>query len=238
MTICRNRGRWLRDAVQIFASFGNRLELRHRERLFAGTRGHADDPRGWVGNALMDEDRRAFYELTTSAPMAAVGWPAAMAFTNGRQIRVPRWTANGLRPALSRSIRRRYMIVMASRSTCASADILKKNRQEVAPATRQDAAARSGAGPHRRRRGSASWPAPSRIDGRIEPRRCRSRIYQSRRLPTNQRIAAGPPTSLWLHGRLKINSAPMVTNGEEPTGSIVATTLPCWCWNKAKPLYN
>lgn len=38
-----------------------------------------------VGNALMDEDRRAFYEYHAALSGRWDG-PAAMAFTNGRQI--------------------------------------------------------------------------------------------------------------------------------------------------------
>ena len=101
-------------------------------------------PEAWVGNALMDEDRRAFYEYN-AALMEPWDGPAAMAFTNGRQIGAT-LDRNGLRPA-------RYvvtdddMIVMASE--VGVLDIPEENRQEVAPAARQDAAARSGAGPHR-----------------------------------------------------------------------------------------
>ncbi|MDP1537736.1 MAG: glutamate synthase-related protein [Burkholderiales bacterium] len=54
-------------------------------------------PEAWAGNPLMDEDRRAFYEY----PMALMEpWdgPAAVAFTDGRQIGAT-LDRNGLRPA-------------------------------------------------------------------------------------------------------------------------------------------
>jgi glutamate synthase (NADPH/NADH) large chain len=42
-------------------------------------------PEAWAGNPLMDEDRRAFYEYH-AALMEPWDGPAAMAFTDGRQI--------------------------------------------------------------------------------------------------------------------------------------------------------
>ncbi|HEY6894365.1 MAG TPA: glutamate synthase-related protein, partial [Rhodanobacteraceae bacterium] len=51
----------------------------------------------WAGNALMDDDRRAFYEYH-AALMEPWDGPAAMAFTNGRQIGAT-LDRNGLRPA-------------------------------------------------------------------------------------------------------------------------------------------
>jgi hypothetical protein len=54
-------------------------------------------PEAWAGNPLMDEDRRAFYEYN-AALMEPWDGPAAMAFTNGRQIGAT-LDRNGLRPA-------------------------------------------------------------------------------------------------------------------------------------------
>ena len=42
-------------------------------------------PEAWAGNPLMDEERRAFYEYN-AALMEPWDGPAAIAFTNGRQI--------------------------------------------------------------------------------------------------------------------------------------------------------
>ena len=102
-------------------------------------------PEAWVGNALMDEDRRARSTNTTPPLMEPWDGPAAMAFTNGRQIGCH---AGPQRPAPG-ALRGHDddMIVMASEVGVLTSP--KKNRQEVAPAARQDAAARSGAGPHR-----------------------------------------------------------------------------------------
>jgi glutamate synthase (NADPH/NADH) large chain len=54
-------------------------------------------PEAWAGNPLMDEDRRAFYEYH-AALMEPWDGPAAVAFTNGRQIGAT-LDRNGLRPA-------------------------------------------------------------------------------------------------------------------------------------------
>ncbi len=54
-------------------------------------------PEAWAGNPLMDEDRRGFYEYH-AALMEPWDGPAAMAFTDGRQIGAT-LDRNGLRPA-------------------------------------------------------------------------------------------------------------------------------------------
>ncbi len=54
-------------------------------------------PEAWAGNAGMDADRRAFYEYQAAA-MEPWDGPAAMAFTDGRQIGAT-LDRNGLRPA-------------------------------------------------------------------------------------------------------------------------------------------
>ena len=98
-------------------------------------------PEAWAGNPLMDEDRRAFYEYH-AALMEPWDGPAAMAFTDGRQIGAT-LDRNGLRPA-------RYVvtdddyIVMASEVGRARHS-RAQDRQEVAAAAGQDAAGRPGA---------------------------------------------------------------------------------------------
>ncbi|MBK8814251.1 MAG: glutamate synthase large subunit [Methylococcaceae bacterium] len=79
------------------ASFDNALEL-----LVAGgySMAHAMMlliPEAWAGNDLMDEKRRAFYEYN-AALMEPWDGPAAVAFTDGRQIGAT-LDRNGLRPA-------------------------------------------------------------------------------------------------------------------------------------------
>ncbi|MSP27018.1 MAG: glutamate synthase large subunit [Methylococcales bacterium] len=79
------------------ASFDNALEL-----LIAGgySMAHAMMlliPEAWAGNVLMDEKLRAFYEYN-AALMEPWDGPAAIAFTDGRQIGAT-LDRNGLRPA-------------------------------------------------------------------------------------------------------------------------------------------
>jgi len=68
-------------------------------------------PEAWAGNPLMDEDRRAFYEYN-AALMEPWDGPAAIAFTNGRQIGAT-LDRNGLRPA-------RYLLTRDNRIIMAS----------------------------------------------------------------------------------------------------------------------
>jgi len=85
-------------------------------------------PEAWAGNPLMDEERRSFYEYN-AAVMEPWDGPAALAFTNGRQIGAT-LDRNGLRPA-------RYLLTRDDRIIMASemgvlpideADIVKKWR--------------------------------------------------------------------------------------------------------------
>ena len=70
-------------------------------------------PEAWAGNPLMDARRRAFYEYH-AALMEPWDGPAAVAFTDGRQIGAT-LDRNGLRPARF-SITRDDLICMASES--------------------------------------------------------------------------------------------------------------------------
>ncbi|MCV0386343.1 MAG: glutamate synthase large subunit [Nitrobacter sp.] len=68
-------------------------------------------PEAWAGNPLMDEQRRAFYEYH-AALMEPWDGPAALAFTDGRQIGAT-LDRNGLRPA-------RYLVTSDDRIVMAS----------------------------------------------------------------------------------------------------------------------
>jgi glutamate synthase (NADPH/NADH) large chain len=85
------------DGASDSATFDNALEL-----LLAGgySLGHAMMmmiPEAWANNPLMDDERRAFYEYH-AALMEPWDGPAAVAFTDGRQIGAT-LDRNGLRPA-------------------------------------------------------------------------------------------------------------------------------------------
>ena len=85
-------------------------------------------PEAWAGNPLMDEERRAFYEYN-AALMEPWDGPAAIAFTNGRQIGAT-LDRNGLRPARY-FVTRDERIIMASEMgvlPIAEKDIVRKWR--------------------------------------------------------------------------------------------------------------
>src|SRR5438132_2690869 len=85
-------------------------------------------PEAWAGNPLMDDERRAFYEYN-AALMEPWDGPAAIAFTNGRQIGAT-LDRNGLRPARY-FVTRDERIIMASEMgvlPIAEKDIVQKWR--------------------------------------------------------------------------------------------------------------
>src|SRR5277367_600244 len=80
-------------------------------------------PEAWAGNPLMDEERRSFYEYN-AALMEPWDGPAAIAFTNGRQIGAT-LDRNGLRPA-------RYIVTRDDRIIMASeVGVLPIPEQEI-----------------------------------------------------------------------------------------------------------
>ena len=96
----------LHDGQSDTACFDNALEL-----LVVGgySLAHAMMmliPEAWAGNPLMDAERRAFYEYH-AALMEPWDGPAAIAFTDGRQIGAT-LDRNGLRPARYHRHRRRH----------------------------------------------------------------------------------------------------------------------------------
>ena len=107
-------------------------------------------PEAWAGNPLMDEERRAFYEYH-AALMEPWDGPAAIAFTDGRQIGAT-LDRNGLRPA-------RYLVTNDDRVIMASEmgvlpipeeDIVKKWRLQPGKMLLIDLER----GPHHLRRGA------------------------------------------------------------------------------------
>jgi glutamate synthase (NADPH) large chain len=80
-------------------------------------------PEAWAGNPLMDEQRRSFYEYH-AAIMEPWDGPAAIAFTDGRQIGAT-LDRNGLRPA-------RYLVTSDDRIVMASEmGVLKIPEDEI-----------------------------------------------------------------------------------------------------------
>jgi glutamate synthase (NADPH/NADH) large chain len=125
-------------------------------------------PEAWAGNPLMDENRRAFYEYH-AALMEPWDGPAAIAFTDGRQIGAT-LDRNGLRPA-------RYLVtdddfVMLGSEMGVLEIPEKKHHQEVAPAARQDVPHRPGsrAASSTTPRSRPSWPPSPIASGWTAPR--------------------------------------------------------------------
>jgi glutamate synthase (NADPH/NADH) large chain len=119
-------------------------------------------PEAWAGNPLMDAKRRAFYEYHACL-MEPWDGPAAIAFTDGRQIGAT-LDRNGLRPA-------RYfvtddgLVVMASEMGVLPIPE-DTHRQEMAASARQDVTDRPGSraasSPTKRSSGAGGRAALSR----------------------------------------------------------------------------
>jgi glutamate synthase (NADPH/NADH) large chain len=182
--------------------------------------------------------RRAFYEYH-AALMEPWDGPAAMAFTDGRQIGAT-LDRNGLRPA-------RYivtdddLVIMAS-----EAGVLpiprEQDRQEVAPAAGQDAADRPRAGPHHLRRGD---------QGRARQQHPYEEWLSADAAQARGSAAGEPrdlaPTNVLLDRQqafgytqedTKFLMTPMATTGQEAIGSMGTDTPISALSDKSKLLYT
>ena len=220
------------------ACFDNALEL-----LVAGgySMAHAMMmliPEAWAGNPLMDEDRRAFYEYH-AALMEPWDGPAAVAFTDGRQIGAT-LDRNGLRPA-------RYLItdddlvVMASEMgvlPIPDSKIVKKWRLQPGKMFLIDM-------------------EQGRIidDAELKSELSASRPYQEwldktqihlKNLPANVNGDQGDPDTLldrqqafgYTQEDLKLLMTPMAVTGQEGIGSMGSDVPVAVLSNKPKPLFN
>jgi glutamate synthase (NADPH/NADH) large chain len=195
-------------------------------------------PEAWAGNPLMDEKRRAFYEYH-SALMEPWDGPAAVAFTDGRQIGAT-LDRNGLRPA-------RYLItdddyvVMASEMgvlTIPEEKIVKKWRLQPGKMFLIDI-------------------EQGRIidDTEIKAELCNKAPYQQwlnetqiqlEKLPPE--VAAMPPDSRTLLDRqqafgytqedIKFFLTPMAESGQEPVGSMGTDAALAVLSSRSRMLYD
>jgi glutamate synthase (NADPH) large chain len=177
-------------------------------------------PEAWAGNPLMSEERRAFYEYN-AALMEPWDGPAAIAFTNGRQIGAT-LDRNGLRPA-------RYLVTRDDR-------IIMASEMGVLPVPEQDIVVKWRLQP-------GKMLLVDLDEGRLIPdeelkaQLARSHPYQEwlertqivlENLPPAPEAA--PISNLSLLDRqqlfgytqedLKLLMTPMATTGEEPVGSM------------------
>ncbi len=225
------------DGQSDTASFDNCLELLVMSGYSLAHAAMLMIPEAWAGNPLMDEDRRAFYEYH-AALMEPWDGPAAMAFTNGRQIGAT-LDRNGLRPA-------RYvitddgLIVMASEVgvlDIPEEKIVKKwrlqpgkmllvdlERGEIVDdeVLKRELAAEK---PYR------DWLARSRIELEDLPEPAPADRSTVSLLDRQQAFG-------YTQEDLKVILAPMAANAEEPTGSMGNDAALPVLSNKAKPLYN
>ena len=220
------------------ACFDNALEL-----LVAGgySMAHAMMmliPEAWAGNPLMNQQRRAFYEYH-AALMEPWDGPAAVAFTDGRQIGAT-LDRNGLRPA-------RYLItdddlvVMASEMgvlPIPARKIVKKWRLQPGKMFLIDL-------------------EQGRIidDEELKNELANSQPYQDwldktqihlKNLPANVNGDDGAPDTLldrqqafgYTQEDLRTLMTPMATSGQEGIGSMGADNPVAVLSNKPKPLFN
>src|SRR6201986_3939645 len=151
-------------------------------------------PEAWPGNPLMDEKRRSFYEYH-AAMMEPWDGPAAIAFTDGRQIGAT-LDRNGLRPA-------RYLVTHDDLVIMASA-------------AGQDVPHRHGTRPHHRRQGTEGQPrereAVQELDRRRAHQARRDRAERGRRRDGAPRsgCAARPPAGVRLYA-----GGPQVPDGAD-----------------------
>ncbi|HTD07085.1 glutamate synthase-related protein [Undibacterium sp.] len=219
------------------ASFDNALELLVMAGYPIAQAMMMMIPEAWENHTMMDENRRAFYEYH-AAMMEPWDGPAAMAFTDGRQIGGT-LDRNGLRPA-------RYIItdddlvVMASESgvlPIPESKIIKKWRLQPGKMFLIDLDA-------------------GRIidDKEIKDTYANAKPYKQwiksvriklNELKSGQEVAASDVSLLdrqqafgYTQEDLKFLMAPMATGAEEAIGSMGNDSSLAIMSNKLKPLYN
>ncbi|MEM7302688.1 MAG: glutamate synthase large subunit [Pseudomonadota bacterium] len=196
-------------------------------------------PEAWAGNPLMGEERRAFYEYH-AALMEPWDGPAAVAFTDGRQIGAT-LDRNGLRPA-------RYMVldddtvIMASESgviTVDEAKVITKWRLQPGKMLLIDfeegriisdeeiKKTYASANPYR------EWLARSQIVLEELP----GSKYSKRKI-RGEDILAAQQSFGYSQEDLKILMSPMATTGQEAIGSMGTDTPISVLSSKSKLLYT
>ena len=173
-------------------------------------------PEAWAGNPLMDEERKAFYEYH-AALMEPWDGPAAIAFTDGRQIGAT-LDRNGLRPA-------RWFVTDDDRVIMASeagvlpipeSEIVQKWRLQPGKMLLVDLERR----PHHLRRGdqgAARQEAPLREVAEEDADRAGGPAGAAAAQARDQPVAARSPAVLRLHpGR---PAAPDGADGDHRPGS-------------------
>jgi glutamate synthase (NADPH/NADH) large chain len=197
-------------------------------------------PEAWSGNPLMDDGRRAFYEYH-AAVMEPWDGPAAVAFTDGIQIGAT-LDRNGLRPARY-YVTKDDMVILSSEAgvlTVPEENIVKKWRLQPGKMLLIDT-------------------KQGRIidDDEIKAELSDAQPYQDkldagqillRDVPESTNGSQFPDTGLshlkrqqafgYTQEDLKILLTPMITSGQEPTGSMGTDTPVAVLSEKPKLLFN
>ncbi len=226
------------DGQSDSASFDNALELLMMSGYSIAHAMMMLIPEAWEAHTMMDPSRRAFYEYH-AAMMEPWDGPAAMAFTDGRQIGAT-LDRNGLRPA-------RYivtdddLVVMASETgvlPIADERIVKKWRLQPGKMFLVDLEAGriiddrelkddlASAKPYR------NWIERIRIklDDLPEP--------TERRTPSRDALLDRQQAFGYTQEDIKFILSPIAVNGEEPIGSMGNDSPLAVLSSKSKSLYN
>jgi glutamate synthase (NADPH) large chain len=194
-------------------------------------------PEAWAGNPLMDEDRRAFYEYH-AALMEPWDGPAAMAFTNGRQIGAT-LDRNGLRPARF-IVTDDDLVVMASEVgvlDIPEKKIVKKWRLQPGKMLLVDLEAGRIVDDEELKRTLATdkpyrdWIAKCRLSLESMPEPAPAEPAEASLLDRQQVFG-------YTQEDLKIILAPMAANGEEAVGSMGNDAALPVLSNRPKVFYN
>ncbi len=196
-------------------------------------------PEAWAGNPLMDEERRAFYEYN-AALMEPWDGPAAIAFTDGRQIGAT-LDRNGLRPAryfLTRDDR----IIMASEMgvlPIPEEDIVKKWRLQPGKMLLVDLEEGRLIPDEEMKAQLAELASLQGMAGR-DPDRARraARVRPARPRSSNLSLLDRQQAFGYTQEDLKILMAPMGSTGEEAVGSMGNDTPISALSDKSKLLYT
>ena len=196
-------------------------------------------PEAWAGNPLMDEQRRAFYEYH-AALMEPWDGPAAIAFTDGRQIGAT-LDRNGLRPA-------RYLVTKDDRIVMASEmGVLKIPEDQIVTKWRLQPGKmllvdleQGRLIPDDEIKATLAKSHPYQRLARTAPRSCwrNCRTRRPRACAPTCRCSIGSRRSATRQEDITILMTPMAATGEEAAGSMGNDTPISALSDRPKPLFT
>ena len=196
-------------------------------------------PEAWAGNPLMDEERRAFYEYH-AAMMEPWDGPAAVAFTDGRQIGAT-LDRNGLRPA-------RWLVTDDDRVIMASeAGVLPIPEEKIVRKWRLQPGKLLLVDLEKGRiisddeiKADARAGQPLRASGSSARRSCwrTCRPVEAREVRTDVSLLDRQQAFGYTQEDLQILMEPMATTGQEAVGSMGTDTPISALSDKSKLLYT